>query len=419
MLLKNCKIVSSSGAVSADILIEDGKIKKIGKTLRGDDTINVKNKPVIPGIVDAHVHMRDFKEGYKEDFLSGSRAALAGGVTTFIDMPNTEPAITTAEVFEERIKIAEGKSLADFGINFGITSNNRGEWEKVTPASYKLYLDGTLGEITEDILTQAFGRLSRISIHAEDSAVIERNYTHLKKKTDFLSYARLRDSLAEELAVKKVCEYAKRHERKTHICHISTRISLRYLNEFTTCEVTPHHLFLTEKALVELEGDAKTNPPLRTPLDLNAMWEGIKTGKIDIIASDHAPHAIPEKERSVFDALPGVPNIEVMLRLVLTQVSKRTLSLLDLVRLMCENPAKIFDLATKGEIKAGKDADMLILDLDKKGKIDAYEFYSKAKYSPFDGWKTIGDVDRVILRGEVVFEDEDFLIKKGYGRCVI
>lgn len=420
MILKNCKLVSSKKIESCDILIEDGRIKEISRTLkrRGEEAINVRNRYVIPGIVDAHVHMRDFKESYKEDFYSGSRAALAGGVTTFIDMPNTKPPVTNSKIFRKRIKTAEKKSLADFGINFGITSGNLKEAEKIAPAAYKLYLDGTLDEINDDVLIRAFKKLGNLCIHAEDYKEIKKNQRNLKDKENILVHSMLRNPGVEEAAVKKVCALAKTNKSKAHICHISSRGSLPYLNGYITCEVTPHHLLLTDRALAEKKGIAKTNPPLRSSRDIIELWKALKQGRIDMIASDHAPHALDEKEANAGEIPSGIPNIEISLKLLLTQVRKRIITLNKVVEVMSERPAEIFNIKGKGEVKAGKDADLVILDIKKESVIDPSEFYSKAKYSPFDGWKTTGDVSTVILRGEIAFEDGEFWVKKGFGECV-
>lgn len=417
VLLKNCKIIGPEDIIPGDILIEGEKIVEIGKDLRGDDSIDVKGRPVIPGIVDAHVHMRDFKDSKKEDFYSGSRAALAGGVTTFIDMPNSNPPVVDAKTFKMRVKEAERKSVADFGINFGITPDNLPELNEISPTACKVYMDGTLGEIDDETLKKAAENCNIAAFHAEDAETIERNMKYIDG-TDFLLHGQVREPRAEKIAVKKVADMAQRLKKSMHICHISCRKSLGHLNDFTTSEVTPHHLLLTETDLMEKKGVAKTNPPLRSHRDLRSLWDTLKANRIDIIASDHAPHRESEKEEDVFEAPPGIPNLDVMSRLLLTLVNKRTISLFDVVRLMSKNPARIFKLEDKGEIAAGKDADILILDMDEKGRIDVDEFYSKAKYSPFEGWKTVGKVDTVLLRGEVAYEDGQFNIKRGHGKMV-
>lgn len=411
MLLKNCKIVKSEKIINADILIDDDKIAKIGKGLKDKEVIDVKGKPVIPGLVDVHVHMRDFGQAYKEDFITGSRAAIAGGVTTFLDMPNTVPPVVDEVTYKKRLDEAQGKSLADYGINFGIAPDKINEIEKVDPAGYKVYLDGVLGEMSIDALEGAMSRCKRtIAFHAEDGSLIGRDIPE-----EFIDHARIRGPEVELSGVKKAVSLARKLKKRVHICHVSLASSLQYLNEYTTCEVTPHHLFLDEKYLIELEGFAKTNPPLRSERDARALVTALRDGRIDVVASDHAPHTLSEKEAGPAEAPSGIPNLEVTLRLLLTLVSKGVITLNRLVEVACENPAKIFGLK-KGFIEEGADADLMILNLKERGKIEGDEFYSKAKYTPFEGWRVVGSVDIGMLRGEVVYEDGEVVAKRGYGR---
>jgi len=422
MLLKNCKIISPEGMVAADVLIEGEKIKKIGRNvkragLKGEDVVNVKNMPVIPGLIDAHVHMRDFRESFKEDFFTGTKAAIAGGFTTIIDMPNTKPPVVDQKTFDDRINTAARKAVADFCLNFGIRDENPEMISKVNPASFKIYMDGSLGRVGDDTLERAV-KSGKVSVHPEDSGIIERNLKnpeYLNDREDFSFHNDIRGPEAEEVAVKKVCELAEKHEKSVHLCHISYRKSLNYLNENTTSEVTPHHLLLTQSDLKEKGGVAKTNPPLRSLRDSRALWTALKAGKIDVIASDHAPHTVSEKEGDLLECPSGIPNLDVTSRLMLTLVNKRTLSLNDIVRLMARNPARIFKIADKGEIKEGMDADIVILNMKERGKIEADEFHSKAKYSPFEGWKTMGGVKQVILRGKLAVDEGEIIIKKGSG----
>lgn len=394
MLIKNCRLVTSREIIPADVLIEGEKIAGIGRGLKSGEVIDAKNKFVIPGLVDVHVHMRDFEQSYKEDFFSGSKAALAGGVTTFVDMPNSSPPVIDSKTFQRRLEAASKKSLADFGLNFGITAGNLEESKKVAPVACKIYMNGALGEIKEKTLAQAI-KECKAAVHAETNTSGEPK--------------------PEEEAVKKVCSLAARFKKHAHICHITLRNSLNYLNEYTTCEVTPHHLLLTGKELKEQGEIARVSPPLRTPADTRALWAALKSGRINIVASDHAPHEASEKEE---DALAGIPNLDVMLRLFLTLVNERKITIQELVRWTCENPAKIFGIKSKGEIKVGMDADLVILNMDEKSKVDVDEFYSKAKYSPFEGQTIVGAVDRVILRGKLAFEDGDILVERGYGKLI-
>lgn len=398
MLLKNCRIVSSRGMRRGDILIQEGRIARIRASLSGEG-INVKGAFVIPGLVDMHVHMRDFEESYKEDFLTGSRAAIAGGVTSFVDMPNSRPPVVSAEVFNRRLMAAQ-KSIADYGVAFGVTGDNVEEAARMGAATCKVYMDGTLGKIDNPTLERALSECPRVAVHAEDAAL-------------FQGEERPRE--AEEHAVRRISTMAARLKKKVHICHISSRRSLKFLNPYTTCEVTPHHLLLNEEALEEHEGIAKVNPPLRTPEDNKALLLGLKTRRISAIASDHAPHSLREKAMGLEEAPAGIPNLDSMLRLLLTLVNEKVITLPELVAWCCENPARLLGL-NKGIIAPGRDADLVVLDMDKKDRIEPGEFYSRAKYSPFEGRKIKGGIEKVILRGNIVYEEEEIVGRRGYGK---
>ncbi len=419
MLIKNAKIATPGGIVSGEMLIEGEKIAAVGKSVkaRGEEKLNLRGKLVLPGMVDIHVHMRDFSERSKEDLTTGSRAAIAGGVTTFFEMPNTRPAITSASVYRRRLALASRRSLADFGIYFGVTAENLPELKKFSPPACKLYLDGTLGEVGYSTLEEALRLASFLAVHAEDAATIQRNLKRLRGgEDDCTLHARVRSPEAEAVAVAKAAGIAARVKRMVHICHISTAKALRHLNEYTTCEATPHHLFLTEKALREQGSYAKTNPPLRSASDVAALWQALGSGKITCIASDHAPHTLADKGSSALEAAAGIPNLDLMLPLLLTAMSKGKLSIQRLIKLCCSAPSRLMGLEHKGAIAPGKDADLVVVNLRREQVVSAEEFHSKAKYTPFEGWKLRGAVERVFLRGELVYQEEDFLIKPGFGK---
>jgi dihydroorotase len=417
MLIKNCKIVSSQEIREGDILIEGEKIIAVGRELTSDgEVIDARGKLVMPGVVDAHVHVRDFDEADEEDYTSASMAALSGGVTTFLEMPNTLPKIDNLKTLKRRVSLGEKRSLVDFGIHLGY-SEQIGQLRGVDAPSVKVYMDG-LGDDVEAELNPAFSSSFPLSVHCEDPRIIKRNmrFTGDLDEDDFLTYADVREKIAETTAVEMITGLGLMHKKKIHLCHLTTPSSLRRLNKYSTCEVTPHHLLLTDSDLRRWKGIAKTNPPLRPKLDVHGLWKAVKAGRVDVIASDHAPHQIEEKRRDIFSSPPGIPNLDVMLRLMLDLVNKGGLKLEDLARMMCENPAKIFRVKSKGFIRPDAAADLIILDMDRESVVDPETFYSKAKFSPFAGRKTKGTVDTVILRGRVAFSDGDFSVRPGYGR---
>ncbi|WP_048191597.1 dihydroorotase family protein [Methanobacterium sp. SMA-27] len=416
LCLSNCKIVPEN--IEYSIGINDGKIVSIKRsTIKAGKTIEINGKIVLPGLIDAHVHLRDPGFTYKEDFRSGTTAAAGGGFTTVLDMPNTKPPTNTAETFKNKIRIGENKSLVDFGLHAG--ADNPEQIKKLAalkPASFKIFMD----LFDDDFLMNIFGELSDlpeidgiktvVSLHAEDKEIVNR-YTNMVKSKENLNpiaYVDARPPLAEEIAVSKAILLAKEFNLKMHVCHASTKKSLNLIKKakFDGCnitsEVTPHHLFLDSSYFEQFGNFAKTNPPLRNKANKINL---IDLHNVDIIGTDHAPHTISEKEENIWNAPPGIPGLETALPLILTQINRGKTSFEVLKKLLCENPARIFNLKNKGFIKEGMDADFVVVDMKKEDIINPDNFYSKAHYSPFKGQKVQGLPIMTILRGEIVMKE--------------
>lgn len=419
LCLVNCKLDINHEEVSLGI--KDGKIFSIKKLpSHADKTIDLKGMIVLPGLIDAHVHFRDPGLTFKEDFRTGSTAAAAGGFTTVLDMPNTIPPTNTPKAFREKLQIGRKKSLVDFGLHAGVADLSYiGELAQLKPASFKIFMD----MVDLNFLMEASSNINevtgdhRISLHAEDGEVIQHS-TELAKKvgSDPELYALARPPQAEIEAIKTGIFLAKKYNQKIHFCHVSTKKSLELIKEAQnlgldiTSEITPHHLFLDSNYLKILGTQAKTNPPLRdneNQLDLNYLPE------IDIIGTDHAPHSLEEKNKNIWDAPPGIPGLETTLKLLLTQVNNGQISIGDVKRLLCENPAKIFNIPNKGFIVEGMDADLVVVDLKKESVIDPEKFKSKSKYSPFEGFKVKGMPVMTLVRGKLVMEYENIFKNKG------
>lgn len=417
LLLENCRIERD---LIVNIGVDDGRIARIShEKLRASERIDLKGYFVLPGLIDAHVHFRDPGLEYKEDFRTGSMAAAHGGFSTVIDMPNTIPPTDNAREFRRKIRIGEGKSIVDFGLHAGYSDPSEiEEVLELKPASFKVFMD--LAEIPMvDALFRRLRELSSgvpVTVHCENREVIGRSMEKLEGRDDPFAYSLARPPLAEEVSVAEVLALALHHGHPVHVCHLSTRKALEVIEPFrdyVTCEVTPHHLLLDSGSLEGFGTLAKTNPPLR------ARGEGLSPedlGRINIIGTDHAPHTLKEKERGVWDAPPGIPNLEVVLRLLLTLVSMGRVSLETVRRMLAEGPARIFGLRSKGHIREGMDADFAVVDLKAAGTIRADEFYSKAHYTPFEGFKYTGEAVMTIVRGQVVMEDGEVL--EGDGRYV-
>ena len=389
-----------------NIGIENGKIVAIKKSpIQAEKTINASGKIVLPGLVDCHVHLRDPGYPKKEDFYTGTRAACAGGVTTVIDMPNTNPQTRTIQALNDKIKLAEKKSAIDFALHFGAKDNAKElAW---IPNSIKFYLSSA----KELLLTQEEAReLSKAAnpssvkcYHAEDQAMIAKLSGRYKDNEKPEMHGKMR---AAEAAAKAL-DFVETLPGKKHICHVSTALELSKLKT-ATAETAPHYLFLTDKDMKEKGNYAKINPPLRKDKDRLALWDALGT-KIQCIATDHAPHTMEEKEDDYPIAPSGVPGLESMLPLLLSKAGK-LISINQIAELTSANPARIFSLPTKGSIEIGKDADFVIADTKKKEKIP---IETKCGWNLFEDWK-LPVVEKTISRGMVVW-DGQFTGKKGAG----
>ncbi|GAB6055191.1 dihydroorotase [Methanobacterium movens] len=418
--LKDCKLHPRKGLYNVGI--EQGKIMALKKTpLVADMMIDIKGKVILPGLIDVHVHFRDPGLTYKENFKSGSQAAAHGGFTTIMDMPNTIPPTNTARFFKEKKEIASKKCMVDFALHAG--AGDLVEIEKIAPqkpASFKLFMD----LCSDEFLGQVFEKVSSLdseiplTLHGENQKMVNDCTKKLQdeNKNEAFDYSLARPPKAEELAVDQALSLSRKFQQKIHICHVSTSRALELINSKkiegvpASCEITPHHLLLDSSEFKKWGNLTKTNPPLRS------KEEGISfplLDKIDIIATDHAPHTLEEKEKGVWEAAPGIPGLETVLPLLLTQMNKNNLTLNQIKNLLCENPSKIFNLENKGYIKEGMDADMVVLDLKLEGKINPDDFYTKAEYTPFSGWEYKGAPVMTLSHGNVIMEEGQIMENKG------
>ena len=439
MVLHNAKIYTRGRIVEAGLAIDEGRIFKIAKETNlpsASAKLNLKGHVTLPGLIDSHVHLRNQQLAYKEDFFSGTAAAAAGGVTLTIDMPNNKPVTMDSISLRERMKLAERRAV----VNVAFYSAFPQKLEEVPSIikegamAFKLYMSEKIGGLDVDddkLLLQAFNKIAKmgvpVAVHAEDRKILEIKRREMEKtgRKDVEAYAKARPPEAEAQAIRRIAQLAKKSGVQVHFCHVSSAIGL---NAFltakkdgfpVTCEVTPHHLLLSSEHLKRYRTLALTNPPLRTKKDVIALWSALKQGFIDALASDHAPHTVEEKKvESVWDAKPGIPGLETILPLLLTQVSEGRLTIADLVRLTSEKPAEIFNLRNRGCLEEGNWADIVVVDINRKYKIDSSNFYSKAKYSPFDGWSVKGKPTKTFVNGQLVMDEGEIVAKPGTSQIV-
>jgi len=415
LVVKNGLVFTAIGQMSIDIWIKDGQIATLGGAHRAEERIDARGMLVLPGAIDAHVHFRDPGPNYKEDWASGSSAAAAGGVTTVIDQPNTVPRTLDACTFAEKLDIARHRSMVDFCLNGG--PGNIDELAAAGAAAIgEIFSYEHSDETLQKILAEA-GRAGMLaSLHAEDGLIIREKTAPLLGRHDPEVYSQARPAAAEAAAIDKALACADR----LHICHLSSAQGLEKVAQAkrggrkVTSEAAPHHLLLNIKDYKKQGSYLKMNPPLRSQADNDALWQGLRSGTIDILASDHAPHLPEEKEEDIWEAPAGVPGVETMLPLMLFAVKRNLISLERLVDAMASRPARIFGLANKGSIEKGKDADLVIVDPKSISQINADRLHSRAEWTPFQGRDAIFP-QMTIVRGNVVY-DGDFPASPGYGR---
>lgn len=439
MVITNARIFYQGRIHEAELAVENGKICDIARIIPVKDVdkvINANSMLVLPGIIDVHVHFREPGMTHKEDWYSGSCSAAAGGVTTVIDQPNTIPPTLDEDAFNAKLKPASSKSIIDFGINGGVEGNLDKLvplWEAGITAFGEIFLGESTGSMTIDrdemtaALQAAKDMGAMATIHAEDQETLESYGKITKGDLEPASYSKSRPNLSEAVAVSNVIEDALAFEAKAHLCHISTREAVGIIRSarygdygesegLVTAEAAPHHLFLSNKDYERLGTLAKMNPPLRKRRSVQYLWNGLNDGTIDMVASDHAPHAESEKMTDIWSAPAGVPGVETMLPLMLVAVRRNLLSLSRMVEVMCTNPAVVFGLSAhkKGAVWEGFNADLVLVDTTRVTEIDPDKLHSSAGWTPYEGMEAIFPA-MTISRGEVVW-DEGIHAKKGRGK---
>lgn len=442
ILIKNTRIYYNDSLQPADIIIEEGKVARIGRDLRvssSDIIINAEGALTLPAGIDVHVHFREPGMTSKENWYTGSCAAAAGGITTVIDQPNTIPTTTDRRSLEQKLKLARKKSIIDFGINGGVTAENVDKlselWKLGITAFGEIFMAESTGglNVNEETLEEAFAEIQRLgaiaTIHAEDERMRIELERLLKGYISPDYHSKVRPNECEATAVQKALELVSSLKVRSHFCHISTLEALDLIRKgkslarkenkkpLFTCEATPHHLFLSTRDWKKLGSLGKMNPPLRDNRSTNALVNGINDGTIDMIASDHAPHLESEKNTDIMFAPSGVPGVETLMPLMLAAVKKNILPIAQMIMLTSWNPAKVFglDFQAKGRLEIGFDADLIIVDPRALHPIKAEMLHSKAGWTPFEGMDAIFP-QYTLSRGEIIWAEEFIDARPGRGK---
>ncbi|TNJ44234.1 dihydroorotase [Tamlana fucoidanivorans] len=429
-LIKNAKIVNEGTIMSGDILIEGEYIKQVEASISPKSAdvllIDAEGKYVLPGVIDDQVHFREPGLTHKANIETESRAAIAGGITSFVEMPNTNPQTTTVEKLEEKFDIAAKTSYANYSFMFGGTNDNLEEilkLDKNQVAGLKLFLGSSTGNMLVDdpeVLEKIFKSTDMvISVHCEDEGTIKRNF---KKYHDEFGddipvdcHPLIRSEEACYLSSSKAIELAKKTGARLHIFHLSTgketqlftnKIPLK--DKKITAEVCVHHLWFSDEDYKTKGTHIKWNPAVKTAADRDALWKALLDGRIDVIATDHAPHTKAEKDNVYTKAPSGGPLVQHALQAMLEMYHKGKISLEKVVEKMCHNPAILFQIERRGYIREGYYADLVLVDLNNPITVQKENILYKCGWSPFEGSTFKSRITDTFLNGTLVYQNGKF-----------
>lgn len=439
LVLNNTKAYIKGEILECSIAIEDGKFVKIGKQPQmpnADQKVDLHGMLVLPGLIDGHVHLRDEEKAYKEDFISGTSAAAAGGFTTVLDMPNNLPLTNSVETLKNRLDIAKRRTLVNVGLysEFPERLMEIPQISREGAVGFKLFMGNQIGGLNVDdnqVLEAGFRTAGEagmvVAVHAEDKDQIMFNEQQFKKaKRDCVKDFLLAHTEQTEVqAIKRALKITGDTNVHLHFCHVTSKRGLETIKEAkktrkkVTCEVTPNHLMLTSADTARYGMMAIMAPPLRAKIHQEALLEGVNTGVIDTIGSDHAPHTIEEKSvNSVWEVKVGIPGLETTLPLMLTLVKKNRLTFQRLVEVFAEKPAEIYGLINKGKLEKEKDADLTIINYNQHWTINASKFKSKAKFSLYNGWEAIGKPIKTYVKGILIMDEDEIVARPGSGKII-
>ena len=400
------------------MLIEGERIASVDAAVHtaADVVVEGEGRYLIPGVIDDQVHFREPGLTHKEDLRHASRACAKGGVTTFLEMPNTNPGTTTQARLEEKLALAAERSLVNYGFYLGATPDNLDELRHArrTPG-IKIFIGSSTGDLLvddQDALERIFAETSLpICAHCEDEAIVRANQQRLAGTQDVADHSRIRDHQAAVVSTRRALDLAHRHRHRFHLLHVSTGAEVDLVADHRgriTAEVCPHHLLFSVDDYPRLGTLVQMNPSIKTRADGSQLWQALLDGRVQVVATDHAPHTLDEKQRPYPQSPSGIPAVENSLALMLDQVNQGHCTLEQVVRWMCDAPARVWDLVGKGRIAPGYDADLVLVDLEKTAEVRNDQQETKCRWSPWHGQTLRGWPVRTWVLGHEVFRDGRF-----------
>jgi dihydroorotase len=436
LVIKNGVVVTGEDSFEGGVAISDGKFVAIGTSNCLPDAervIDVNGNHILPGLIDGHVHFREPGLTYKEDFGTGSTAAVCGGITTVIDMPNVIPPTADAEQVEVKQRLAEEKSLVDFGILGVVLQSNTAQilpMAKAGVVGYKIFFGETIGNLPcpdDGMCLEAFGLIAEsklpLGVHAENRQIMNYYTNKLKAegKNEPVVWESSRPAICEAASVAHAVFFAGAFGVRLHILHMSSKEAAHIVRDAkarglgVTAETSPHYLLREASEMAAFGPLLKMNPPVRSKDHAEVLWDGLNKGYVDMIATDHSPHTLEEKgtdlsgkllKPSIWECISGFCGVETNVPLMLTAVNEGRISLQQYIKVASENPARIWQLyPRKGTIRLGSDGDVTVVDMGKETVIDAEKLHSRCKPTPWHGWKIKGMPVLTAVRGHVQMED--------------
>ena len=427
LIIKNGFCYIDGKLQKTDIALLNDKIKKIGSiSLNSSKVFDATNKIILPGIIDTQVHFREPGSTDAEDLESGSRAAVLGGVTSVFEMPNTNPPTSNLVEFEKKLQLAKNRMFSNYAFYFGATPENTNQLSKLKNlkgcCGVKLFAGSSTGNLLVDKeadIEKVISNSDRIvSIHSEDEEILNLRKKFIKKG-NVHSHPEWRNTESAMSSTRRVVKIAERYNKKIHVLHVTTKEEVDFLamhKKNVTFETTPQHLTLYAPDCYNKLGTyAQMNPPLRTKDHYDRLWTAIKNNIVDVLGSDHAPHTKKNKKKEYPESPSGMPGVQTIFPVMLDHVNNGRLTLEQLIKLMCENPCRIFGIKNKGFIKENFDADLTIVDMKKDQTIKDEMIASKCGWTPFNNYKVKGFPVATIVNGNIVML-EGKIISKAQGQ---
>ena len=417
LIIKNGTCYINGKFEKIDIGIVDHKIKKIGKIeVKESKIFDASNKLVLPGFIDTQVHFREPGSTDREDLESGSRAAVLGGVTSVFEMPNTNPPTSNLVEFDKKLNLAKNRMHCNYAFYFGATPENVEQLSKLKGlkgcCGVKLFAGSSTGKLLVDKeadIEKVISQSDRIvSIHSEDEEILNLRKRFIKEG-DVHSHLDWRNTECAISSTRRVVKIAERYNKQIHVLHVTTKDEVDFLamhKKNVTFEITPQHLTLYAPDCYDKLGTfAQMNPPIRKKEHYDRLWTAVKNSVVDVLGSDHAPHSKEDKKKKYPASPSGMPGVQTILPIMLNHINNQKLSLEQLIKLMCENPCKIFGIKNKGYIKENFDADLTIVDMNKNQTIKDEMIASKCGWTPFNNFTVKGFPIATIINGKIVMSD--------------